>query len=264
MGEGWLRAGTRVLERGGKGDFVIGRLGDQAAELLSLSRGDGAEALCGLAELAVAEVPGCAGACAVVWRSPDDVTVAATHPDLAELTDMQVRGVAGPLLDAVRTRRRVRCADLADEERWPDFADAALTRGVRCCVHMVRQLPSTSGIGSTGGARGKDEPGALVLGLYGVRPGVLNETPIAATLAAFGRAMLANATAYGEAQLIATQFQDAVAARSVVDQAKGILMHALSCDADDALRHLRREAQRRNIKVTEVASEVVRTRGRPA
>jgi AmiR/NasT family two-component response regulator len=51
-------------------------------------------------------------------------------------------------------------------------------------------------------------------------------------------------------------------ARSVVDQAKGILMHALGCDADDALQRLRQESQRRHVKVTEVAAEVVaRARG---
>ena len=76
-------------------------------------------------------------------------------------------------------------------------------------------------------------------------------------LAAFGGAMLTNATAYGQAQRTATQLKDAVVARSVVDQAKGILMHALGCDADEALPRLRRESQRRHVKVTEVAAEIV-------
>ena len=80
---------------------------------------------------------------------------------------------------------------------------------------------------------------------------------MADTLAAFGSAMLTNATAYGQAQRTASQLQDAVVARSVVDQAKGILMHALGCNADDALRRLRQESQRRHVKVTEVAAEVV-------
>jgi hypothetical protein len=40
-------------------------------------------------------------------------------------------------------------------------------------------------------------------------------------------------------------------------------MHALGCDADDALRRLRQESQRRHIKVTEVAAEVVARRSRP-
>jgi hypothetical protein len=223
-------------------------LGYEAAELLSLSNAGGARSLYKLAELAAAEVPGCVAATAIVWRDADDVSVAATHPDLAELTRLQLLAGEGPLLDAVNTGRLVRSADLMDESRWPKFTAAALARGVRCAAHLVRQLPSAM----------------LVLALYGVRPGVLDEDPIADTLAAFGRAMIANATAYGEAQLIATQFKDAVAARSVVDQAKGILMHALGCDADDALRRLRSESQRRHVKVTEVASEVVRMYGRPA
>jgi AmiR/NasT family two-component response regulator len=80
-------------------------------------------------------------------------------------------------------------------------------------------------------------------------------------LAAFGGAMLANATAYSQAQRTASQLKDAVAARSVVDQAKGVLMHALGCDADEALRRLRRESQRRHVKVTEVAGEVIAAYG---
>ena len=86
--------------------------------------------------------------------------------------------------------------------------------------------------------------GALVLSLFGVRPGVLDaeSNPMADLLAAFGGAMLTNATAYSQAQRTASQLKDAVVARSVVDQAKGILMHALGCDADEALRRLRQES----------------------
>jgi AmiR/NasT family two-component response regulator len=47
----------------------------------------------------------------------------------------------------------------------------------------------------------------------------------------------------------------------VVDQAKGILMHALGCDAEGALKRLRQESQRRHVKVTEVATEVVAAYG---
>ena len=63
---------------------------------------------------------------------------------------------------------------------------------------------------------------------------------------------------YGELPT-ATQLKDSVAARAVTDQAKGILMHVLGCDADEALRHLRRESQRRHVKVTEVAAQIVAT-----
>jgi hypothetical protein len=175
------------------------------------------------------------------------VIAAATHPDLAELADLQLKLGRGPLLEAAEGGVPVSCPDTLDEARWPAVAEAALRRGVRCSVHLVRELPR----------------GALVLSLFGVRPGVLDagSNPIADMLAAFGGAMLINATAYDQAQRTASQLKDAVVARSVVDQAKGILMHALGCDAGDALQRLRQESQRRHVKVTEVAREVVAAYG---
>ena len=225
----------------------IEQLGHEAAELLSLSNGGEARSLNKLAELAAWQVPSCSGAHAAVWRDGEVVSAAATHPDLAELADLQFRIGRGPLVEAADTGVAVSCPDTLDDARWPDFAEAALRRGVRCSVHLVRELPR----------------GALVLSLFGVRPGVLDaeSNPMADMLAAFGGAMLTNATAYDQAQRTASQLKDAVVARSVVDQAKGILMHALGCDADDALQRLRQESQRRHVKVTEVASEVVAAYG---
>jgi hypothetical protein len=227
---------------------VIEHLGYEAAELLSLTNAGEARSLSKLAEMAVSQVPGCSGANVVAWYDQELVTVAATHPDLAGLTDLQLTTGRGPLIDAVRTRAPISCPDTLDETRWPEYADAALRRSVRSSVHLVRDQSRT----------------VLVLSLFSVRPGALDLThnPMADTLAAFGGAMLANATAYGEAQLMASQLKDAVVARSVVDQAKGILMHALGCNADDALRRLRAESQRRHIKVTEVASQVVESHTR--
>jgi hypothetical protein len=225
----------------------IEQLWQEAAELLSLTNGGEARSLNRLAELAVWQVPSCSGANAVVWRDGEVVSVASTHPDLAELAEVQLKAGAGPLLEAAASTTAVSCPDTLDEARWPEFAEAALRRGVRCSVHLVRGLPH----------------GALVLSLFSVRPGVLDaeSAPMAELLAAFGGAMLANATAYHQAQRTASQLKDAVVARSVVDQAKGILMHALGCDADEALKRLRQESQRRHVKVTEVATEVVAAYG---
>jgi ANTAR domain len=221
----------------------IEQLGHEAAELLSLTNGGEARSLNKLAELAAWQVPSCSGANAVVWRDGEMVSIASTHPDLAELADIELQAGTGPLLEAAQHGAAVSCPDTLDETRWPEFAEAALRRGVRCSVHLVRELPH----------------GALVLSLFGVRPGVLDaeSAPMAELLAAFGSAMLTNVTAYTQAQRTASQLKDAVVARSVVDQAKGILMHALGCDADEALKRLRQESQRRHIKVTEVATEVV-------
>ncbi|MBV9094454.1 MAG: ANTAR domain-containing protein [Streptosporangiaceae bacterium] len=221
----------------------IEQLGLEAAELLSLGNGGEARSLNKLAELAAWQVPACSGANATVWRDGELVALAATHPDLAELAELQLASSSGPLIAAAETGMPVNCPDTLDEDRWPGYAAAALRRGVRCSVHLVRDLPR----------------GALVLSLFAVRPRALDpqSNPVADMLAAFGGAVLANATAYDQAQRTASQLKDAVVARSVVDQAKGVLMHALGCDADDALARLRAESQRRHVKVTEVAAEVI-------
>jgi AmiR/NasT family two-component response regulator len=42
-----------------------------------------------------------------------------------------------------------------------------------------------------------------------------------------------------------------------VDQAKGILMNALGCSADEALDRMRQISQQGNMRVTEVASKII-------
>jgi hypothetical protein len=222
-------------------------LGFEATDLVSLSNGE-AKSLSKLAELAVRQVPGCAAVHATIWRDGELTAVAASHPDPAELIELETRMGPGPLATAVREGRPVSCRDALYEEQWPWWADEALRRGLRSSIHLVRK-PSSSI--------------TLVLALFGVRPGALDAdgVPMAETLARFGSTVFANNIAYGQAQRTATQLKDSVAARAVTDQAKGILMHALGCDADEALRYLRKESQRRHIKVTEVAARVIATYG---
>jgi hypothetical protein len=219
-------------------------LGYEATKLVSLSIGE-AKSLSRLAELAVRQVPGCAAASATIWRGGELVSMAASHPDPAELVDLEIRTGPGPLSAAVSGGRPVGCRDALEEDRWPWWAGEALRRGLRSSIHLVRQSSSVT----------------LVLALFAVRPGALDAdgVPMAEMLALFGSTVFANSLAYGQAQRTATQLKDSVAARAVTDQAKGILMHALGCDADEALRYLRRESQRRHVKVTEVAARVIAT-----
>jgi hypothetical protein len=235
----------RGHEQEGRGGLPVEDLGHDATELLSLTSPGEARSLSRLASLAVGRVPGCSGAHATVWLDGEMLNSAATHPDPAALTDLQVATGSGPLITAVQEGRAVHCADTLTEERWPEWATEALARGVRSSAHLVRPLP----------------PMTLVLSLFAVRPAVLDAglVPVADMLAGFGSAALANTLAYGEAQRAATQLRDSVAARAVTDQAKGVLMHALGCSAEEALLIMRRESQQRHIKVTEVAERVIAT-----
>jgi hypothetical protein len=222
-------------------------LGLDSAELRRLSP---AGTLSRLAALAVLEVPGCSAAHVTVWRDGELAEMTATHPDAAALVDLERASpdaLAGPLTAAARDCVPVICADTLAEDRWPGWSAGALARGVRGCTCLVRELP----------------PVTLVLALLSVRPRALDAASAgtADLLAGLGGAALILAMDYGQAQRTATQLQDSIAARAITDQAKGILIHALSCGADEALAHLRRLAQRRNLKVTEVAAEVIAAYG---
>jgi hypothetical protein len=59
-----------------------------------------------------------------VWRDGEVVSAAATHPDLAELADIQLRTGCGPMVEAADGGAAVSCPDTLDE--------ATLSPGTRC------------------------------------------------------------------------------------------------------------------------------------
>jgi GAF domain-containing protein len=226
---------------------LIDDLARDAADLLSVGNSAPMRSLNRLVDLAVREVAGCCGASALLWRDRELVGLTSTHPDLAELAEYQLRTGYGPSIQALREKQSVGVRDTLRDTRWPDYMTEALCRGVRSTLALVHEFP----------------PMTVVLSIASVRSEAFEseQVPFAETLAAFGGAVLANASAYGEAQREAVQLRNAVESRAVVDQAKGVLMHALGCSADEALERMRRVSQTQHVKVTDVARQVVQTQG---
>jgi GAF domain-containing protein len=226
---------------------LIDDLARDAADLLSVGNSAPMRSLNRLVDLAVREVAGCCGASALLWRDRELVGLTSTHPDLAELAEYQLRTGYGPSIQALRDKQPVGVRDTLRDTRWPDYMTEALCRGVRSTLALVHEFP----------------PMTVVLSIASVRSEAFEseQVPFAETLAAFGGAVLANASAYGEAQREAVQLRNAVESRAVVDQAKGVLMHALGCSADEALERMRRVSQTQHVKVTDVARQVVQTQG---
>jgi ANTAR domain len=222
-------------------------LGREAAVLFSSADTSGAKAIRQLADLAARQVPACSGATASLWRGGEALTMAASHPDLAELTSLQIETQLGPVVEAALSGEPQACSDTLTEGRWPEFGTAALSRGVRCCCSLVHEFGDMT----------------VVLSLYSVRPHALDpdQLELASLLAAFGAASVANASRFGDAQRTASQLQEAIDARAMVDQAKGILMHAFGCGADEAFERLRHISQTQHVKLTEVARQIIETGG---
>jgi AmiR/NasT family two-component response regulator len=80
---------------------------------------------------------------------------------------------------------------------------------------------------------------------------------------AYGGALVGAVSDYDDSRRVAAQLRDAADSRAVVDQAKGILMHALGCTADEALERMREVSQRSNLRATEVARRVIDAYARP-
>jgi len=158
---------------------------------------------------------------------------------------VQLSSGRGPVLEALSGGGPVSCPDTLAETKWPEYADAALRRGVRCSVTLAYH----------------PGPDAVTLSLSGARPRSLEPGQLAELLTAFGGAVMGNAAEYGDAKRTALQLRAAAESRALVDQAKGMLMQALGCSAEDALDRLRQISQERNLRVTDVARTIIESRG---
>lgn len=223
-------------------------LADRAAALLSLAAATQERSLSQLTSLAASQVAGCAAANITIWQAGELTRIAASHPDSARLIDAQLAARRGPTLTATTEGVLAYCADTLTETRWPEFAAAALRAGVRSAACLSYR-------------------GAVVitLTLLGVRPQALqaDQLQLAELLVAYGGALVGAVSDYDDTRRVAAQLQDAADARAVVDQAKGILMHALGCSADEALARMREVSQRSNLRATEVARRIIDAHARP-
>jgi GAF domain-containing protein len=225
-------------------------LAAQIARLGLVYEGSETATLRRVTDLATQSVHGCAGATVVRWSAggtPEPLDQAGSHPDLAYLCELQCARRAGPIVEVARSETPVFCGDTLAETRWPDFTPRALERGVRCFAVSVYRAG----------------PVLVTLTMYGVTAGALDrrELSLGALLAAQGGAAMSNTRLYEDAHRTATQLRQAVEARSVVDQAKGVLMHAMGCDADAAFTELKRISQTRHVKLTALAQRIVAGHG---
>jgi AmiR/NasT family two-component response regulator len=135
--------------------------------------------------------------------------------------------------------------DFLVEARWPRYLVEALASGIRCSQSVALPI----------------EAGLLTVTVYGLRPDVFDPaiTRPAVMLCELGVRALANATKYEEERRAVAQMREALASRAVIEQAKGVIMHALGCDEDAAFAELRRVSHVSNRKVADIAGEVVRS-----
>jgi GAF domain-containing protein len=197
--------------------------------------------------LARTSVPGCEGASvSLVTESPEEqiTTFAPTDSWTQQLDDLQLSLNEGPCLHAVRTGTVVQVDDFESDRRWGNFAPPAFEQGLVSSL----SVPLTVANEKIGG-----------LNLYSRQQAGYSDRSVEAgqRLAVQAAVLVANARAYERAVRLIDQMQAAMHSRAEIEQAKGILMAESHISPDQAFEVLRRASQRRNVKLRDIAKEIV-------
>lgn len=232
----------------GDDDAVLAQHLSDIARVL-LAPGSVSETLRGIVRLAVLSIDGCDEA---GMHLPGDATEGmSSGPVVAELDRAQAEHGEGPCLEVLAGLNTLYAADLALEDRWPGFAPSAVAAGVRSV--LVYRLSS-----------GDDTLGALQL--YARLPGAFSARDRAQGLIFAAHAAMALAVA--QAQEVErgkmANLEAAMVSREIIGQAQGILMERERITAEQAFELLRRASQHLNLKLRDVAQELVDTGATPA
>jgi GAF domain-containing protein len=177
--------------------------------------------------------------------------VAASDDRFGHLEDLQIRHQEGPCIDAFDTRELISAEDLASEQRWPRFSEAAVARHVRAV--LASPLPyNQAAVGVVAVLSEQRRPWSPEAELA-----LLAFTDLAALFIA--------SMMQGERQSeLAGQLQGALDSRKVIEQAKGVLMGKNGITARQAYEQLRARARSERRKLSAVCAEIVASAERPA
>ena len=186
----------------------------------------------------------------VLYDSP--FTVATNDRNAWEADQVEFDVGDGPCLEVLLQGTAFDGIDLGTDSRWPAWAAVA----------------DLLGFGSAAAVGAEVEPGRrLVLNCYGAGDVLLDAAAVDRAQQFVDELAFTMPVALRLAQQSAevSNLQEALASRSTIDQALGVLMAQNRCTRDEAFGILRRASQNRNVKLRDVAAAVIqRFTGHPA
>jgi GAF domain-containing protein len=178
-----------------------------------------------------------------------DLRVMASSSDATRVLELlEVQADEGPCIDCYRTGEPIVNQDLGLRDgRWPHFGAAARDAGFQSSHAIPMRLR-----GSTIGA----------LNLFRQDRGLLGDGDVlvAQALADVATIAVLQHRAAQRAQHVNEQLQLALSSRIVIEQAKGVIAERAGLAIDDSFTLLRGHARRNNLKLSDVALDVVEGR----
>lgn len=172
------------------------------------------------------------------------VSAAVTDELVVQADALQLEAGDGPCLEAIDERTTFIIADTATDTRWPKWSHEVAQIGIRS-VLSIRLQTATGTLGA--------------LNLYSSVPDKYTEED-----AVVGTILATHASVALAADKERSELKRAIDGRHVIGMAQGILMERFKLDADKAFAVLRRYSQDRNIKLRDVATQLVESRVLPS
>jgi GAF domain-containing protein len=171
------------------------------------------------------------------------VTVASSDIRASLVDELQYEVDEGPCLRSMGTGKQIVVADTTGPDRWGGFSARAAANGIRSILTLPLAADGILG----------------ALNIYAPTPDAFGEaeTRQAEIFAASASAALALASRQASATDLTRQLREALASRTVIDQAIGIIMAQERCASAQAFAILRNASQNRNVKLRDIASQIV-------
>jgi ANTAR domain len=206
---------------------------------------DAGEMYAAICVAATLTVPGCHHASLLVRQNDRYVTVGASDRLAEHIDDLERRAGDGPCIDAIEEETPQIETDLTTPNQWPGLAAV-----------LVEETPVR---GAMGFRLLVDKRKGAALNLFSDTPNLFDAESAgrAAVLASFASVAI-NAIAKGED---AASLRKGLLSNREIGKAVGMLMMLNGISEDDAFELLRRHSQSLNIKLADVAREVIDRRG---
>lgn len=219
-----------VLESSDVSTF-LDELSRHAAQTLS----EGKQVLCGI----------------TLIRERRNATVASSSSRAREMDEVQYNFDTGPCLSAAREQVMVGVSDVLHEARWPDYISAITEHGVRSILAVPFDL--------AGDAK-------AAINLYSDTADTFTDQAVERAIAYAGEASRSLRLAVRIAHLSETaeNLKSAMQSRTTIDIAIGIIMCQSRCSQAEAFTFLQKASSHRNIKLRDLAGQIVTGHGAKA
>jgi GAF domain-containing protein len=192
------------------------------------------------------ELLDCSEAGLLLADAAGSLRVMASSSERSDALDLlQSQNEEGPCFECFHRGVPVSSDDLdRDRGRWPTFAPAAIAHG----FSSVQAVPMRVR-GHTMGA----------LNLFRAPVGSIAERdiPLAQGMADIAAVALLQERTVRESHAVVTQLQGALTSRVVIEQAKGVVAERAQISLDSAFARLRSYARANNLRLSEVAAQVI-------